>query len=277
MKLTNENYFTPEANLTWLDCSTYKNMVGTLGMKGCETRALAIATGAYTTPKTEALLVGSYVDAYFDNSLDAWKEQNRELIYTKASLKKGEPELLTAFKNADIMIERAKWEPLFMEYATGETQRIFTGHIAGVPIRTKLDVYNGERIVDIKTCASISKSFYASDLGHRLNFAEQYGYVEQAAFYQAAVKEETGKRLPFYLAVITKEQVDKVPHPRLAIIHIPDEVIDEKMAEIEEKIGKVWAILHGEIAPVPCGTCEHCADNLPLDHVIQLDQLLFEV
>ena len=114
MKLNNDNYFSPEANLTYLDCSTYKNVVGTAGRKGCECRALAIAKGEYVTPKTEALLVGSYVDAYFDHSLPQFCDDNMEDIFSKTSIKKfektGNPddlERLTAFKQADKMIERA--------------------------------------------------------------------------------------------------------------------------------------------------------------------------
>lgn len=282
MELTNENYFSSEANLAYLDCSTYKNFVGTVGMKGCETRALAIAKGEYVRPMTEALMVGSYVDAFFEGTLDEFRNGNMDSLCTKTSIKaytsgKGPLELLSPYKQADVMIERALRDPMFMEYMDGEKQKIVTGHIAGVPVRAKLDVFNGERIVDLKTCASISKSFYSADLGQRLSFIEQYGYVEQAAFYTAIMHELEGKWFPFYLACITKETTDKVPHPRLAIIHIPDEVIQDKLREIEQKIGKVWALLQGDIEPVPCGTCEHCADTLPLDHVIDMDQLLFEV
>lgn len=283
-ELNAETYFSPEANLKYLDCSTFKNVAGTSGRKGCECRALAIAKGEYVEPKTEALLVGGYCDAYFDNSLSAFCVDNMNDIYTKASIKKFEKsgkaeelERLKAFEQADIMIKRAIKEPLFMKYVEGETQKILTADIEGVPIRVKLDSYDGHRITDIKTAASITETYYAKDLGQRLNFAEYFGYVEQAFFYQTAVEQNFGKRLPFYLAVITKEKHNNVPHPRVAVIQIPDQVIADKGQEIKTKIHNVWSLLQGEFDPVPCGTCEWCADNLPLTEVISLDELMLEV
>ena len=284
MKLNEQTYFTPEANLTYLDCSTYKNFAGTCGKKPCEHRALAIAKGIYTPPRSEALLVGSYVDAYFDNSLAQFQLDNADEIYTKTSWKKFEKsgdandlDKLTAFKQADIMIQRAIREPLFMKYVEGDTQVIMTGKIEGVPVRVKLDSYDGRRITDIKTARSITETYYAADLGQRLNFAEYFGYIEQAYFYTEIVRQNTGKRVPFYLAVITKDKTDNIPHPRVAVIQIPDGIIDEKGEEIKQKIKGVWSVLQGEVEPIPCGTCEYCADTLPLDKVISLDELLLEV
>ena len=83
--LNDENYHSVEANSLWLDCSTYKNFIGTAGRKGCECRALAIAKGEYETPKSDALLIGGYVDAFFDHSLDKYMVNNMEYLFTKAS------------------------------------------------------------------------------------------------------------------------------------------------------------------------------------------------
>ena len=282
MELTSKNYFEPEMNLKYLDCSTYKNFIGTVGRKGCECRALAIAKGMYEQPKTEALLLGGYVDAYFDNTLAEYMIENMDDLYTKASIKKftegkGDLELLAAFKQADVMIKRAIKEPLFMKYMEGETQKILTADIDGVPIRVKLDSYNGERITDLKTAASMSQTYYSADSHERLSFVENFGYVEQAYFYQTAVEQNFGKKLPFYLAVITKDKVNGIPHPKVAVIHIPDLVIEEKGKDIKYKIHKVWDLLQGNILPIPCGTCEWCADYLPLEREIELDQLMLEV
>lgn len=326
--LNEESYHSSEANKRWLDCSTYKNFVGTAGRSACECRALAIAKGEYVPPKTDALLLGSYVDSYFDHSLPQFMLDNMEYLYTKASIKKfqdgkGDLELLSQFKQADAMIKRAIKDHLFMRYVDGETQKIFTAEIAGkyevkikhrkykketievlqtfetkkyadlfckekegswveeivksVPIRVKLDSYDGKRITDIKTASSISETYYAKDLGQRLNFIEYFGYVEQAFFYQYAVEYNTGKKLPFYLAVISKDKEYNIPHPRLAVIQIPDKVIAEKGEEIKQKIHSVWSLIQGEYEPVPCKHCEWCADNLALERVISMDELMLDV
>lgn len=280
--LTEDNYYMPETNLKYLDCSLYKEIAGTPARKGCEARGYKVARGEYIRPKSEALLVGGYVDAYFDHSMPRFLEENLENVYTKASIKKaaegkGELELLAPFKQADIMIKRAIKEPLFMKYVEGETQKILTADIDGVPIRVKLDSYDGKRITDVKTAASMTKTYYAADLGQRLNFAEAFGYIEQAYFYKEAVRKNFGKDLPFYLAVITKEKEDQEPHPRVAVIQIPDQVIEEKGEEIKMHIHHVWDVIQGNIEPIPCGTCAWCADNLPIERVLSLDEILLEV
>ena len=274
-------------NLKYLDCSTYKNFVGTIGRKGCECRALAIAKGMYKQPKTTALLLGGYVDAYFDNTLAEYMVENMDDLYTKASVKKftegkGDLELLSDFKQADVMIKRAIKEPLFMKYMEGETQKVLTADIDGVPIRVKLDSYNGERITDLKTVESMSKTFFVADVDSNsrktaITFAEYWGYIEQGFFYQKAVEQNFGKKLPFYLACITKEKTGSVAHPRLGVIHIPDHLIEQKGIDIKRNIHMVWNILQGNAMPVPCGTCEWCADYLALEKVMELDQLPLNV
>jgi len=289
MELNSKTYFTTEMNLKYLDCSTYKNFVGTIGRKGCECRALAIAKGMYEQPKTEALLLGGYVDSFFDNSMSDFLSENMEDIYTKTSLQKfektGNPDDLKKYAfldQADVMIARAKREPLFMEYMEGETQKILTADIDGVPIRVKLDSYNGERITDLKTVESMSKTFFVADVDSTsrktaITFAEYWGYIEQGFFYQTAVEQNFGKKLPFYLACITKEKTGSVAHPRLGVIHIPDHLIEQKGIDIKKNIHTVWNILQGNAMPIPCGTCEWCADYLPLEKAIELDQLMLEV
>ena len=270
MQITKDNYYSVEANLNFVDCSTYKNFEGTPGMKPCECKALAIAKGEYERPKTDALLVGSYVDAYFDGSLDEFIADNPEIFCKNGELK-------SQYKQAEIMIKRCLRDDLFMKYMKGDTQQIFTSEINGVPVRVKLDSFDGKRITDLKTCKSISETYYARDLGERLDFITYFGYIEQAYFYKKTLLNVTGKDYPFYICAVTKEKEDNIPHPRIAVIQVPDKVIWEKGKEIEMRLQKVWKLLQGEIKPIPCGTCSWCADNLPLDKVISMDELMLEI
>ena len=269
-KVTKDNYHSTEINLNYVDCTTYKNFIGTVGIKACECKALAIAKGEYERPKTDALMVGSYVDAYFDNSLDKFKAENPQIFTQKG-------ELMAKYKQAEVMIKRCEKDELFMRYMRGDTQKIFTSEINGIPVRVKLDSFDGKRITDLKTCKSISETYYVKDLGERLDFITYFGYVEQAYFYKKVLLNVTGKDYPFYICAVTKEKEEGIPHPRIAVIQIPDKIIWEKGREIEMNLPKVWKFLKGEIEPIPCGICSWCADNLPLDHVISMDELLLEV
>ena len=68
MKLTNDNYFSLEAKNILV--SQYKTFLD------CPARAMAEIRGEYKQPMTTALLVGSYVDAYFEGTLDKFQEEH---------------------------------------------------------------------------------------------------------------------------------------------------------------------------------------------------------
>ena len=58
--------------------SQYKDFCGTIGRPACEEQALAKLDGRWEMGKTTALMVGSYVDAHFEGTLDLFKAQNPE-------------------------------------------------------------------------------------------------------------------------------------------------------------------------------------------------------
>lgn len=66
LKLTPENYYTKEANMQYVSVSQYKEFNGTTGKMGCEAYAMAKLRGEVEEVTTTALMVGSYVDAYFE-------------------------------------------------------------------------------------------------------------------------------------------------------------------------------------------------------------------
>ena len=273
-EVTPDNYFDTEINMAYLDCTTYKNFVGTPGIKACEARALAEAKGKFKRPITTALMVGSYVDAYFSNELDKFKEEHPEIISSRGVTA---GQLKSDYQQAEIMIQRAIKEPLFMQFIAGDTQKVFTGEIEGVPVRIKVDSIDGKRITDLKTAQSITKTYYASDLNERLDFITNFGYTTQAAIYTEIVRQNIGERLPFYICAISKDKTDNIPHPRLAVIQIPDPIIDDELIKVKHEITKVWDIMQGNVEPINCGTCDFCADTLPLTRIITPDELLAEV
>ena len=75
----------------------------------CPAAALAELSGAYEHEKTTALLVGSYVDAHFEGTLDVFKAKNPELFKRDGTLR-------SEYLNADKIISRVEQDPLFMEY-----------------------------------------------------------------------------------------------------------------------------------------------------------------
>ena len=236
MKLTADNYYTAEANNAYWSASQVKAFLS------CPARALAELKGEWSQPPGQALLIGSYVDAAIegDAALEQFRGTHPELFRRDGSLK-------AEFVKAQEMVDRAKQDEVFTAYLDGEKQKILTGTIDGLPFKAKLDVYNGQRIVDVKTVRD-TQPMYKPGEG-RLTFADYWQWPLQMAIYQAL----EGNRLPCYLAVITKEDP-----PGLELVEIEQEKMDAEMSFLEEKLPYFDAIKQGIVEPERCENCAYC-------------------
>ncbi len=253
MKLTKNNYFSNEANNCYFSASQIKSFLD------CPARTMAELSGEYTRPYSTALLVGSYVDAYFDG-----KKEFERFVSDHPELFKRDGTLKSEFVKADEMIARAVQDKVFTEYMSGRKQVIKTGMVLGYPFKIKMDVYKpGVRIVDLKTTRDM-EPMYKPEHG-RVSFAEFWNYPLQMAIYQAV----EGNSLPTYLNVITKENpVD------LAVIEIPQHHLDAEMEILAEKLPYFDAIKSGIIEPPRCEKCAFCRETKKLTGVISLDDLI---
>lgn len=188
MILTPENYYSPEANFEYMSVSQFKDFSGTYGQVGCEARAMAKLRGEYQEEKTTALLVGSYVDSYFEGpeSLERFKSENPEIFTQKG-------ELRAEYKKADTIIQRIESDEYFMQCMSGEKQVIMTAEIFGIPWKIKIDSYLKDIVItDLKIVESIKKMKWVRDLGY-LDFIRFWGYDTQGAIYQETVRQNTRK------------------------------------------------------------------------------------
>ena len=69
MILTADNYYSCEADREYMSVSQFKSFAGTFGKSACEFAALEKLNRRWEEEKTTPLLVGGYVDAYFEGSL----------------------------------------------------------------------------------------------------------------------------------------------------------------------------------------------------------------
>ena len=272
--LTPENYYSAEANMHYVSASQYKDFCGTTGQMGCEAAAMAKLRGEIEEVQTTALLVGSYVDAYFEGTLPTFVAQHPEIISSRG---KTAGELKSEFKQASVMIDRAVKDQVFMRYMDGDKQVIMTGEVSGVPVKIKIDSTDGHRLTDLKTVRSVTETFYAKDLNQRLNFCEWWGYDIQGALYREVYRQNTGKLLPFYICAVSKDKTDGIPHPRIKVIEVPPRIMDEKLIEIERNIQNIQMIKTGEIEPLRCEVCDYCADTEVLDGPVSMDQIMGEI
>ena len=255
MNLTRENYFSSENNMKYMGSSQFKHFMV------CEAGALAELRGEYQRDFSVALMVGSYIDNHFSGTLDLFKSQNPDIFKRDGSLK-------SEYIGANNCIQRAERDALFMEFMSGEKQIIRTGSIAGVEFKIQIDVLHKDKIVDLK-CMKDFKSIYKD--GERKPFVEAWGYDIQAAIYQAV----HGEKLPFYIAGITKEK-----EPDIEILDIPQSVMDDALAIVENYAARFHAIKIGLIDPERCGKCDYCKSTKiltrPIDYRLLGEGLIME-
>lgn len=261
MQLTNGNYYSQEANREYMSVSQFKDFNGTYGRMACEYSALEKLEGRWEDEKSTALMVGSYVDSYFEGSLEQFKEENPDLFTLKGELK-------AAYKQAEQIIARIERDEYFMKYMSGQKQVIMTGELFGAKWKIKMDSYiPNVAIVDLKVMASITDLKWVKDIGY-LDFVRYWGYDIQGAIYQEIVRQNTGKKLPFYIAGATKEK-----EPDIQIIHVTDNYLQEALHMVEASMPRILRVKNGEADPDRCELCDCCRHNRVLTRPISITDL----
>lgn len=228
MELNQNNYYGQAANEHYFSVSQYKDF-----MK-CEAAALARIRGEYNPPPTRAMLVGSFVDSWAEGTLDAFKCENPSIFTRKSELK-------ADFRKANEIIGKIKADSLFMQFLSGEKQKILTFEMFGAPWKMKMDSFSeGICITDLK----IVQNFRNLPL---------WRYDLQGAIYQKGAELCGYGQLPFYLAVATKERT-----PNLDIFQIPQATLDMALREVEANIEHFADVKCGIVEPEYCGMCDYC-------------------
>ena len=260
--LTDENYYSEQANYEFMSVSQYKDFVGTYGFPGCEAKALAAINGEYEAPMNDAMLIGSYVDRYFEGTLPEFRKEHPEIFRNDGMLR-------SQFRMADRLIDRVEKDELFMTYMSGKKQTIMTAELFGTPWKIKIDSYiPGVAIVDLKVMKSLSDVKQAGDLGP-LDFVRYWGYDIQLAVYQEVVRLNTGDKLPAYIAGISKEDP-----PDFDIIHVSDVYLKEALENVERNIGHVLDVKYGREEATRCETCAYCKSTKVLKAPREISDLM---
>lgn len=275
MKLTNKNYYGAAASNAFMSVSQFKQF------QKCEAMAMAELKGEYVRPKSDALLLGSFVDEMLTGTKKSqikFVAENYSELFQKSSKiyvamnKLEDVKSQVAFVTdyySDIFhtdnkpyativqaletIDRIKKQPLMMEHFKSKHQVIMTGEIAGVPFKIKMDNYKPhEFISDGKYMAGLRSPNLFEPM------VKYWGYDIQGAVYQEIVYQNTGERLPFYLDIGTKE---KPAH--LAVAEIKQYDLDEALEKVIKNAPRYQAIKNGEIEPERCEEydCNYCTET----------------
>lgn len=259
--LTNENYYSEEANIEYMSASQFKDF-----MK-CEREALAKISGEYHEEPSKAMLIGSYVDAYFSNEMDKFQQENPQIF-------KKDGTLLKDFERANEIIKAIESDEMLMEFLSGKHQVVMVGKIKGVKFKIKIDSLLPNAIVDQKIMSSYKDLIWVEKNGFnfKIDFVEAYGYDIQGAIYQEIVRQNIGKKLPFILAVTTKEE-----EPDKALIEIDQEYLDKALKIVEEHCERFDLIKQGIVKPQGCNHCPTCRKGMKCNAIFSYKKLFNKI
>ena len=274
LKLTAENYYSPEANWAYMSASQFKSF------HSCEAAALAELRGEWHRKETTSLLVGSYVDAFFSGEMEQFKAAHPEIYKKDGTLK-------ADYEKAQTICERLNKDELARMLLSGKHQTIKTGQIAGVAYKAKFDSllnarqveaickkypsirslvpFGGPLIVDLK----IMKDFleiWDEDAGEKVSFIEYWGYDTQGGVYQKI----DGRHAPFVIVGATKEAETDID-----AFYVPDDDLAFALSEVEALSPRYAAIKRGEIEPEGCGKCAYCRSMKRLSSIKHYKQINF--
>jgi hypothetical protein len=258
LTLNNENYHSIEANRAYMSVSQYKDFMR------CEAAAMGKLQG-WREPDSNALLLGSYVHAYFEGVQDQFIAEHPELFRKDGKLK-------AEFENANRMINVIESDDFCMFVLQGDKEVIMTAPFAGAQWKIKIDAYNpGQlRIADLKTTASIREKCWDSRFGY-VTFVEAYGYVLQMAMYCEIEKRYTGREEwlePLLVAVSKEDPPDK------AIISFDYHRMMLELQEVQENMPRILAVKSGREEPKRCEKCRYCRETKRIERVVHFSDLL---
>lgn len=261
IKLTDENYFSQEANKEYMSVSQFK------AFGGCEAAALASLNGEWKEEESTALLVGSYFHSHFEGTLDKFKKEHPQIFTVKGELKAN-------YRQANEMINCLETDENFKQIYIGEKEKIFTFELFGIPWKIKVDCLNEKEgyFIDLKTTRSFDRQWIYDPIENRnrqVSFVEAWGYLIQMAVYKKGIEINTGiKDLEGFIIAVTKQEP-----PDKTILYFRPEDYEKGMNMVEENLQHILDVKNGKAVPLKCGKCAYCRATKKLDRTFHYSEL----
>jgi len=270
LNLTDENYYSPEANMEYMSYSQYKRFIN------CEAQAMAELKGEWSEKKSDSLLLGSYIHAAIesDEALEKFKKESPEIFSSQGATK---GQLKSNFKQANEMIKVAISDPIVRVSLDGEHEKIITAFYAGCWWKCKFDILNRPDgyLTDFKTARNLYEKFWDEENRAWINFIEHYGYPGQLALYSQIEMIDAGRnnRLNTLLTIITSEE-----YPDKIVISFNSEQgghpLDDYLLAIQNNMPRVLAVKNGNEKPRRCNKCDYCRSTKTLSGILDFDDFL---
>lgn len=264
MILTEENYYSNEANVHYMSVSQYKDF------RKCEAQALAKLKGEYSEETADFFLIGSYVGAAIEGpeALEKFKVKNPGIFSSRGETK---GQLKTDYKNADKMVSALMDDEECRSKLQGEKEVIVTAELFGVLWKAKLDVYAPDEgfITDLKTVKGIYEKYW--DGTRYVSFIQNYGYDIQMSVYTEIEKLHSGRfeRLEPLIVAVSKEDV-----PDKAVICFDDLMIEQQLENVYLHLPRIIEVKNELTDPKRCEKCRYCRKTKKVQGMIHYMSLL---
>ena len=248
-KLTQENYFSQEADLEYMSVSQYKSF------KQCSSKTIALIKSETSAEEKESYLEGHLFETLIAGDIDLFMMQHPEMVSSRGATK---GELKANFKKVVIAANKIKNQKFIMDIVNRcEKQVIMTGVINGVKVKCCADLLDKEtgNIYDLKCMANFNETWDKENKCY-IPWYYYYGYVLQMAVYQEIARQNFGKNFETHLIAATKEDI-----PDMDAIHFDNNLLELELKEFSNNIVYYDKIKKGTELAIPCGTCDYCKSN----------------
>ncbi|MEC0248872.1 PD-(D/E)XK nuclease-like domain-containing protein [Paenibacillus chitinolyticus] len=246
LKLTEDNYYSLEADNLYMSNSQYKDFIN------CEAHEMGKLTG-WKDPNNDALLLGSYVHSFFDGTLEKFTAEHPEMFQKNS-------ELYAKFKHGDVMIQALQQDEYCMFALSGQKEVIVIAPFGGVWWKAKIDVYTPERrtFSDLKTVKGIRDKCWVPGYGYT-SFMEAYGYLTQMSIYAELERIQAGREewLEPIIVAVSKED----PPDKEIIGGIDQERIRFEIDNVRFNMERIIEVKSGREVPIRCERCRYCRET----------------
>lgn len=225
----------------------------------CPSAAKAQMEGKYKPETTDAMLIGSFVDAALTTPelFEKWKADHADDINDKRSKT---PKLTAKFEGAVAMIDRVKSDPVFKQIATkAKGQVVLRGQIMGrewlYMADWIMDAKTGPILLDLKTAADFDDKWVEiNGRNAKVPWYDAFGYWRQLAVGRELYHQNHGIYPACGIVAVTKQDP-----PALGVWVMEDVPrLEAEILRIEELNGLVMSYKDGLIPTTECGECPWC-------------------
>ena len=245
MLLTQQNYFSKEANTEYMSVSQFK------AFAECEAQALHnIEIGGEN--EKAAFLEGKLFENWVAGDRVLFMSQHPELISSRGATA---GQLKAEFNKVIKAAERFLKQDFFKDIINKcEKQVILTGEIEGVKVKCALDLFDKKTnsIYDIK-CMKDFKEQWSKEEKSYVPWYYIYGYVLQLAVYREIVRQNFGEPKEIGLMAASKEE-----EPDLQAKSFSSELLDLELEYFKNNVKRYNDIKKGIVTPTYCGECAYC-------------------